>query len=98
MIFNLLCAPCFAAMGAIRREMNNARWTAFAIGYMCVFAYVAALIVYQVGGLLTGAVSFSLWTVVALAALAGVLYLLLRKGYQGEAPSGRLRSVAAAAQ
>ncbi len=50
MIFNLLCAPCFAAMGAIKREMNNPRWTAFAIGYMCVFAYVVSLIVYQLGG------------------------------------------------
>ena len=66
MIFNLLCAPCFAAMGAIKREMNNAKWTAFAIGYMCVFAYVISLIVYQLGGLITGAASFSLWTVVAL--------------------------------
>ena len=57
MIFNLLCAPCFAAMGAIKREMNNPRWTAFAIGYMCVFAYVVSLIVYQLGGLITGEVA-----------------------------------------
>ncbi len=96
MIFNLLCAPCFAAMGAIKREMNNARWTAFAIGYMCVFAYAAALIVYQIGGLITGAASFSLWTVVALVLLAGILYLLFRKGYQGEENARRLTSVAAA--
>ncbi len=96
MIFNLLCAPCFAAMGAIKREMNNARWTAFAIGYMCVFAYAAALIVYQIGGLITGAASFSLWTVVALVLLVGILYLLLRKGYQGEESARRLTSVAAA--
>ena len=96
MIFNLLCAPCFAAMGAIKREMNNARWTAFAIGYMCVFAYAAALIVYQIGGLITGAASFSLWTVVALVLLVGILYLLLRKGYQGEESTRRLTSVAAA--
>ena len=98
MIFNLLCAPCFAAMGAIKREMNNAKWTAFAIGYMCVFAYVISLIVYQLGGLITGAASFSLWTVVALVLLAGILYLLFRKGYQGEESSRRLTSVAAAAR
>ncbi len=96
MIFNLLCAPCFAAMGAIKREMNNAKWTAFAIGYMCVFAYVISLIVYQLGGLIAGAASFSLWTVVALVLLAGILYLLFRKGYQGEENARRLTSVAAA--
>ena len=96
MIFNLLCAPCFAAMGAIKREMNNAKWTAFAIGYMCVFAYVISLIVYQLGGLITGAASFSLWTVVALVLLAGILCLLFRKGYQGEENARRLTSVAAA--
>ena len=96
MIFNLLCAPCFAAMGAIKREMNNAKWTAFAIGYMCVFAYVISLIVYQLGGLITGAASFSLWTVAALVLLAGILYLLFRKGYQGEENARRLTSVAAA--
>ena len=96
MIFNLLCAPCFAAMGAIKREMNNAKWTAFAIGYMCVFAYASALIVYQIGGLITGAASFSLWTVVALVLLVGILYLLLRKGCQGEESTRRLTSVAAA--
>ena len=98
MIFNLLCAPCFAAMGAIKREMNNGKWTAFAISYMCVFAYVIAMIVYQLGGLIAGVASFSLWTVVALAALAGILYLLFRKGYQGENKSSRLTSVAAAAK
>ena len=97
MIFNLLCAPCFAAMGAIKREMNNARWTTFAIAYMCVFAYAAALIVYQIGGLIAGAVSFNLWTVVALALLAAIICLLVRKGYQGEENTRRLTSVAAAA-
>ncbi len=96
MIFNLLCAPCFAAMGAIKREMNNARWTTFAIGYMCVFAYAAALIVYQIGGLMAGVSSFDLWTVVALALLAAIIYLLFRKGYQGEESTRRLTSVAAA--
>ena len=98
MIFNLLCAPCFAAMGAIKREMNNGKWTAFAIGYMCFFAYVVSMIVYQLGGLIAGTVSLSLWTVAALAALAGILYLLFRKGYQGEEQSRRLTSVAAAAK
>ena len=77
MIFNLLCAPCFAAMGAIKREMNNARWTCFAIGYMCVFAYVISLIVYQIGLLFTGV--FTGWTVVALVLLGCMLYLLARK-------------------
>ena len=79
MIFNLLCAPCFAAMGAIKREMNNPKWTAFAIGYMCVFAYVVSLIVYQIGGLITGEVAFGLGTVVAAVLIAGILYLLFRR-------------------
>ena len=78
MIFNLLCAPCFAAMGAIKREMNNPKWTLAAIGYMCGFAYVVALIVYQIGGLITGEVGFNLWSVVAIALLAGLLYLVFR--------------------
>ena len=79
MCFNLLCAPCFAAMGAIKREMNNAKWTAFAIGYMCAFAYCVALMVYQFGGLLTGEVTFGLGTVAAILVLALMLYLLFRK-------------------
>ncbi|MBQ9107148.1 MAG: ferrous iron transport protein B [Clostridia bacterium] len=77
LIFNLLCAPCFAAMGAIRREMNNGKWTAFAIGYMCVFAYVISLMVYHIGLLFTGV--FSAWTVVAFVLLLGMVYLLFRK-------------------
>ena len=79
MIFNLLCAPCFAAMGAIKREMNNGKWTAIAIGYMCVFAYVIALIVYQIGGLITGEVAFGVGTIVAVVLIAGLLYLLFRR-------------------
>ena len=94
MIFNLLCAPCFAAMGAIKREMNNAKWTLAAIGYMCAFAYVISLIVYQLGGLITGDVSFNVFTVVAIALAAGLLYLLFRKGYRGQTDS--LRAVDAA--
>lgn len=78
MIFNLLCAPCFAAMGAIKREMNNPRWTLGAIGYMCAFAYVIAMIVYQLGGLVTGEAVFGPFTVVAVAALCGLVYLLVR--------------------
>jgi ferrous iron transport protein B len=77
LVFNLLCAPCFAAMGAIKREMNNAKWFWFAFGYQCVFAYVIAMIVYRIGGLFFG-VPFSLWTVVAFILLAGLLYLLFR--------------------
>lgn len=82
MIFNLLCAPCFAAMGAIKREMNSTKWTLAAIGYMCVFAYVIALIVYQVGGVITGEVSFGIGTLAGLALLAVLIWLLLRKGWQ----------------
>ena len=82
MIFNLLCAPCFAAMGAIKREMNNAKWTWFAIGYMCVFAYAISLIVYQIGMLFTGA--FSVWTVLAILVLAALIYLLIRKNKYSE--------------
>ena len=96
MIFNLLCAPCFAAMGAIKREMNNWKWTVGAIAYMCGFAYVIAMIVYQIGGLIAGIAPFSVWTVVAAAALIMLIYLMVRKGYQpreGEVLTGR-RSVA----
>ncbi len=78
MIFNLLCAPCFAAMGAIRREMNNAKWTAAAIGYMTLFAYVISLIVYQLGMLFSTGV-FTAWTAVAIVLLAGLVYMLFRK-------------------
>ncbi len=95
MIFNLLCAPCFAAMGAIKREMNNPKWTAAAISYMCGFAYVVAMIVYQLGGWIAGVAPFSVFTVVALALLLGMLCLLFRKGYQPDA-GRRLSSVAAA--
>ena len=85
MIFNLLCAPCFAAMGAIKREMNNPKWTAFAIGYMCVFAYVTSLIVYQIGGLITGEVAFGIGTVVAVVLIVGIVYLLFRRNkYEDE--------------
>ena len=80
LIFNLLCAPCFAAMGAIRREMNSGKWTAFAIGYMCVFAYAISMIVYQIGGLFTGEAAFGLLTLAAWAVLGGLVWLMMRKG------------------
>ncbi len=83
LIFNLLCAPCFAAMGAIKREMNNWKWTLASIGYMCGFAYVVSLMVYQIGGLFTGEVTFSVFSVVAFALLGLLLVLLFRKGYSG---------------
>lgn len=79
LVFNLLCAPCFAAIGAIRNEMASARWTWIAIGYQCGFAWLVALVIYQIGGLLTGELSFGLMTVLALAVIVGALYLLFRK-------------------
>ena len=84
MIFNLLCAPCFAAMGAIKREMNNGKWTAIAIGYMCLLAYCASLVVYQIGGLIAGEVGFNFFTIVAIAIIALTIYLLFRPNkYEG---------------
>ncbi len=76
--FNLLCAPCFAAIGTIRRQMESAKWTWFAIGYMTVFAWVVALIVYQFGGLITGELTFNAWTVVAGVLLAAMLFQIFR--------------------
>ena len=81
LVFNLLCAPCFAAIGAIEREMNNAKWTWFAIGYQCGFAYLVALMINQFGGLFTGNVN-ALGLIVALAALAGMIYMLFFRKYQ----------------
>ena len=96
MIFNLLCAPCFAAMGAIKREMTNTKWTLAAIGYMCLFAYVSSLIVYQLGGLLLGEVTFSIWTIVALALLGLILYLLVRPGYKPRSDALDLKGMSVA--
>ncbi len=78
LIFNLLCAPCFAAMGAIRREMNNGKWTAFTLLYMTAFAYAISLIVYNIGMLITTGL-FTIWTVLAFIVLAVLLYLIFRK-------------------
>ena len=77
LVFNLLCAPCFAAMGAIKREMNNAKWFWFAIGYQCCLAYIVSLCIYQFGTLFTGG-GFGLWTVVAVVLLIAFLYMLFR--------------------
>ena len=79
MIFNLLCAPCFAAIGAIKREMHDTKWTVATIAYMCLFAYAISLIVYQLVGLFTGEAVFSIFTVLAVAVLAGLIYLIVRK-------------------
>lgn len=91
LVFNLLCAPCFAAIGAIKREMNNAKWTWFAIGYQTVFAYTMSFMLYQFGLLFTGAAGFSIGTAIAAVILVVYLWLLFRKGYV-EKPT-RLRSV-----
>ncbi|MCR5156226.1 MAG: ferrous iron transport protein B [Butyrivibrio sp.] len=93
MIFNLLCAPCFAAIGAIKREMNNAKWTWAAIGYMTGWAYVLALIVYNIGGIIVGEVSFGIGTIVGVILLGGLLYLIFRKGYQAAEGEGKEMAV-----
>ena len=77
LVFNLLCAPCFAAMGAIKREMNNTKWFWFSIGYQCIFAYVVSLCIYQIGMLVTGG-GFGSFTVVAILLIIGMIYLLCR--------------------
>ena len=82
MIFNLLCAPCFAAIGAIKREMGSRKWTVGTVAYMCGFAYAVSMIVYQLAGLVTGEATFGLFTIVAVAALVGlVIGWLAEKGY-----------------
>ena len=78
MLFNLLCAPCFAAMGAIKREMNSGKWTAIAISYMCVFAYVTSFIIYQIGSVITGG-GINIGTILAFVLVIAIVYLLFRK-------------------
>ena len=90
MVFNLLCAPCFAAMGAIKREMNNGKWTAIAIGYMCVFAYAVALCIYQIGSTLTGHVNV-LGLIAAVAIIAFMLYMLFRPYKESETLTQEVR-------
>ena len=94
MIFNLLCAPCFAAMGAIKREMNNWKWTLGAIGYMCGLAYVVSFIVYQIGSLFVGG-GFGVGTVIAILAVAAIVYLLVRKNPYDEEHLGSVSAVRA---
>lgn len=87
MIFNLLCAPCFAAIGAIRKEMRSSRWTMAAIGYMSGFAYAISMIVYQIIGLFTGEAEFGFLTIAAVAVLAELIYLIKRNGAPGKSSS-----------
>ena len=94
LIFNLLCAPCFAAIGAIKREMNNAKWTWAAIGWMTCWAYVMALITFNLGKAFTGG-GFGIGAVVAVALIAGLIYLLVRPGYKDEEGNRTLTSVEA---
>ena len=91
--FNLLCAPCFAAMGAIKREMNNAKWFWFAIGYQCGLAYVVSLCIYQIGTLLTGG-GFGIGTVVAFVLVAAFLYLLFRPYKESNSLKVNTKSIA----
>ena len=87
LVFNLLCAPCFAAMGAIKREMNNWKWTLFAIGYQCVFAYAVALVIYQFGLLFTGSVNV-IGLIFAIAIVAVIIYMLARPDPEKRAKAG----------
>ena len=89
LVFNLLCAPCFAAIGAIKREMNNAKWTWFAIGYQCVFAYVISMCIYQLGMLFTTG-AFGIGTAVAIALIGVMIWLLARSGSRKLSPSSGL--------
>ncbi|PXV89179.1 ferrous iron transport protein B [Lachnotalea glycerini] len=93
LVFNLLCAPCFAAMGAIKREMNNAKWFWFAVGYQTLLAYVAALCVYQIGNLITTG-SFGLGTVVAFLLIIGFVYLLVRQSGTNKVSNVEVKKVA----
>ena len=95
LVFNLLCAPCFAAMGAIKREMNNAKWFWFAIGYQCLLAYAVALCVYQIGMLVTGG-GFGIFTIIAFVLTAGFVYLLFRPYRESVSLHVNLRKAAGA--
>ena len=94
LVFNLLCAPCFAAIGAIKREMNNAKWFWFAIGYQCVFAYLVSLCIYQFGMVFSGA-GIGVGTIAALVVVAGFLYLLFRPYKESNSFNMNLSSVKA---
>ena len=90
--FNLLCAPCFAAMGAIKREMNNRKWFWVAIGYQCGFAYLVSLVVTRIGDLIAGN-GFSVWTIVAFVIIAAFIYLLVRPAKTAESVKGHAATV-----
>lgn len=90
LIFNLLCAPCFAAMGAIKREMNSAKWTVFAIGYQCIFAYAISLIVFQIGSIFTGNVNI-IGVIVAVALVVLIAYMLFRPYKESKTLKTRVR-------
>ena len=96
MVFNLLCAPCFAAIGAIKREMNNAKWTWAAIGYMTLWAYILAFIAYNLGGLFSGDVTFGIGSIIGICLVIGIIYMLVRRGYTPEEGRRSLTSVDAA--
>lgn len=96
MAFNLLCAPCFAAIGAIRREMNNGRWTMIAIAWECALAYCVALVIYQLGGLLTGVVSFNFFTIVAIVLLALGIWGMVRPYHEANRLSSEIGKKAVA--
>ena len=91
LIFNLLCAPCFAAIGAIKREMNSAKWTIFAIAYQCLFAYAISLTVYQIGSLFTGNVNV-IGLIFALAIVAGIIYMLVKPYHESTRLTKKLAS------
>lgn len=95
LVFNLLCAPCFAAMGAIKREMNNTKWFWFAIGYQCLLAYVVSLCVFQIGRLVTGD-GFGFFTIVAFVLIVAFIYLLFRPYKESKTLNMNVRSVASA--
>ena len=96
LFFNLLCAPCFAAMGAIKREMNNWKWTLGTIGFMCLWAYLVGLMTFQFVGLATGVTAFGVGTVAAIIVAAILLFLLFRKGYKPDDRAKALTAVEAA--
>ncbi len=96
LIFNLLCAPCFAAIGAIKREMGSGKWTWAAIGWLTGWAYCLSLIAYNIGGVITGEFGFGVGPIVSLVLIAGIVYLLVRKGAEPEHSSKSVTAVEAA--
>ena len=90
LVFNLLCAPCFAAIGAIKREMNSAKWTWFAIGYECGFAYVVSFVVYQIGSLIAGNGNVA-GLIIAFALLAAFIWLLFRPYKEATVLKGKVK-------